>query len=224
MAGDQGAGGGVRGGGALLSFPPCGGGPGCAGGALSGSGRPSGTAPLPDPPPQGGTGRQTVVSDKQISIIVAVGRNGAIGNAGGIPWRLSSDLKRFKALTIGKPLILGRKTFDSIGRALPGRTVIVITRDSAWSHPGVTVVRDLEQALAAAGDAEEIMIGGGGEIYSLAMPRAARLYITEVDLAPEASVHFPAIDKAVWRETRREPGVRGAKDDADFVFVEYERI
>jgi dihydrofolate reductase len=164
------------------------------------------------------------VANKQISIIVAVGRNGAIGNAGGMPWRLSSDLKRFKALTIGKPLIMGRKTFDSIGRALPGRTVIVITRDSTWSQPEVIVAHDLDEALLTASGASEIMIGGGGEIYRLALPLASRLYVTEIDLAPEASVYFPAIDRSIWRETRREPGVRGPKDDADFAFVEYERI
>ncbi len=157
-------------------------------------------------------------------MIVAVGRNGAIGNAGGMPWRLSTDLKRFKALTMGKPLIIGRKTFDSIGRALPGRTVIVITRDPAWVQPEVTVARNLDEALAAADGASETMIGGGGEIFRLALPLADHLYVTEVDAAPEASVHFPAIDRSVWRETCREKGVRGAKDDEDFSFVEYERI
>ena len=160
----------------------------------------------------------------RISIVAAVGRNGAIGAAGGLPWRLSSDLKRFKALTMGKPLIMGRKTFDSIGRVLPGRTFIVVTRDPSWSRPEVTVARDLEAALAVAGDAIEIMIGGGGEIYRLALPLATRLHITEVDLAPEADVRFPQIDLSVWRETRREPGLRGPRDDADFAFVEYERI
>jgi dihydrofolate reductase len=164
------------------------------------------------------------VSNKRISIVVAVGRNGAIGNAGGMPWRLSSDLKRFKALTMGKPLIMGRKTFDSIGRPLPGRSVIVITRARDWSRPDVVVAHDLDEALVAANGASEIMIGGGGEIYRLALPLVDRLYITEVDATPEASVHFPAIDTSVWRETRREKGVRGPKDDADFVFVEYERV
>jgi dihydrofolate reductase len=164
------------------------------------------------------------VSNKQISIIVAVGRNGAIGDGSGMPWRLSTDLKRFKSLTMGKPLIMGRKTFDSISRPLAGRTIVVITRDPGWSRPDVIVAHDLDEALVATSGASETMIGGGGEIYRLALPLADRLYITEVDLAPEASVYFPAIDQSVWRETRRGPGVRGAKDDADFAFVEYERI
>jgi dihydrofolate reductase len=158
-----------------------------------------------------------------ISLIAAVARNGAIGAAGGMPWRLSSDLERFKQLTMGKPLVMGRKTFDSLPRTLPGREIIVVTRDPSWSRPGVAVAHDLDAALAAAGERDEIMIGGGGEIYRLALPLARRLYITEVDLAPEADVLFPQIDPAQWRETRREQGVRGPKDEADFAFVEYKR-
>jgi dihydrofolate reductase len=160
----------------------------------------------------------------RISIIAAVARNGGIGAGGGLPWRLSSDLRRFKALTMGKPLVLGRKTFESIGRPLPGRNVIVITRDRHWSKAGVVVAHDLDEALAAAAGAEEIMIGGGGEIYRLAWSRATRLYITEVDLTPEAEVRFPPIEPSLWRETHREPGERGPKDEADFEFVEYERV
>lgn len=158
-----------------------------------------------------------------VALIAAVARNGAIGNAGGLPWRLSSDLKRFKALTTGKPLIMGRKTFDSVGRPLPGRRVIVVTRDAGWSRPEVEVAHSLEAALALVGDAPETMIGGGGEIYRLALPLADRLYITEVDLAPEGDVRFPEIDPAQWRETSRQCGARGPKDEAGFSFVEYER-
>ena len=158
-----------------------------------------------------------------VSLIAAVGRNGAIGARGGMPWRLSSDLKHFKALTWAKPLIMGRKTFDSVARPLPGRDVIVVTRDADWSRPDVRVARSLDEALRLAAGAGEIMIGGGGEIYRLALPLAQRLYITEVDLAPEADVRFPEIVPADWRETRREPGVRGPKDNAGFAFVQYER-
>ena len=158
-----------------------------------------------------------------VSLIAAVARNGAIGADGGLPWRLSSDLKRFKALTMGKPLVMGRKTFDSVGRPLPGRRVIVVTRDAGWTRPDVETANSLEAALALAAGADEIMIGGGGEIYAQALPLAARLYLTEVDLAPDGDVRFPDIDPALWREARRELGARGPKDEADFAFVEYER-
>ena len=167
---------------------------------------------------QGGGGGMS-----RICLIAAVGRNGAIGARGGMPWRLSSDLKHFKALTMGKPLVMGRKTFESVGRPLPGRDVIVVTRDAGWSRPDVWVARSLDEALRLAADAAEIMIGGGGEIYAQALPRAQRLYITEVDLAPEGDVRFPEIDTVDWREARREPGERGPNDAADFAFVQYER-
>jgi len=124
---------------------------------------------------------------------------------------------------MGKPLVMGRKTFDSVGRPLQGRRVIVVTRDSLWARPEVEVAHSLEAALALAAGADEIMIGGGGEIYRLAWPGASRLYLTEVDLAPDADVRFPYVDPAAWRETKREPGVRGPKDEAEFAFVEYER-
>jgi dihydrofolate reductase len=159
----------------------------------------------------------------RVSLIAAVARNGAIGALGGLPWRLPSDLKHFKALTMGKPLVMGRKTFESVGRPLPGRDVIVVTREAGWSRPDVRVAHSLEEALALAGDAPEVMIGGGGEIYAQALPLASRLYLTEVELAPPADVRFPEIDPAVWREVRREAGARGPKDEADFAFVEYGR-
>jgi len=159
-----------------------------------------------------------------VAIIAALGRNRAIGVDGGLPWRLSSDLKRFKALTMGKPLIMGRKTFDSIGRPLPGRRVIVVTRDPAWRRPDVTTAPDLDAALALAGEAEEIMIGGGGEIYAQALPLASRMYLTEVDANPQASVFFPQFDASEWRLVRREKGERGPRDDCDFAWADYERV
>ena len=159
-----------------------------------------------------------------VSLIAAVARNGAIGAGNAIPWRLSSDLKRFKVLTWGKPLIMGRKTFQAIGRSLPGREMIVVTRDRAWAHSGVAVAHDITAALGAAREAPEIMVAGGGEIYAQMIGTADRLYITEVDLAPPADARFPAIDKSQWREVKRERGVRGPRDAADFVFVDYERV
>lgn len=160
-----------------------------------------------------------------VSIIAAVARNGALGANGGMPWRLSSDLKHFRALTMGKPLIMGRKTFDSIGRPLPGRNVIVVTRDTGWAHEGVRIARNLDFALALAhaDKAEEAMIGGGGEIYRLAWDRVDRLYLTEVNLMPPADVRFPFVDSSKWREIKREVGVRGPNDEASFSFVDYER-
>ena len=158
-----------------------------------------------------------------VSIIAALGRNRAIGVDGGLPWRLSSDLKRFKALTMGKPLIMGRKTFDSIGRPLPGRRVIVVTRHPGWRRAEVEVARSLGAALALAADAPEIMIGGGGEIYAQALALADRLYLTEVDAAPQASVFFPLLEAGEWRLLRREPGERGPRDDCDFAWADYER-
>jgi dihydrofolate reductase len=162
----------------------------------------------------------------RIALIAAVGRNRAIGRANALPWRLSSDLKRFKALTLGKPFVIGRKTFQSIGRALPGRFSIVVTRDRAFTAPDVEVADNLASALAlaAAHGTAEIMIGGGGEIYAQVIGQADWLYLTEVDLAPEGDALFPEIDPSQWREIRREGGMRGPKDEADFAFVDYERV
>ena len=161
-----------------------------------------------------------------LSLIAAVARNGGIGFGNALPWRLSSDLKRLKALTLGKPLVMGRKTFESIGKPLPGRFSIVVTRDVSFSASGVEVAGNLDAALslARAHGTDEIMIAGGGEIYAQTIAGADRLYMTEVDLAPEADAWFPRIDPLLWREVRREPGVRGPRDEADFVFVDYERI
>ncbi len=162
-------------------------------------------------------------------MVAAVARNGVIGDGKRLLWRLSSDLRRFKTLTMGKPLVMGRRTFQSIGRPLPGRETIVLTRDRAFSAEGVRVADTLESALALAGEradamgADAIVIAGGGELYAQTIGRADRLAITEVALEPEGDVRFPPIDPRQWRETRREPGVRGPKDEADFAFVDYAR-
>ena len=162
-------------------------------------------------------------------IVAAVARNRVIGADNKLLWRLSSDLRRFKALTIGKPLVMGRKTFQSIGRVLPGRETIVLTRDRSFSPDGGLVAHSLEAALtlaaqrAAAMGADAIVIAGGGELYAETIDRANRLAITEVALEPEGDARFPPIDASVWREVRREKGVRGPRDDADFDFVDYER-
>jgi dihydrofolate reductase len=167
---------------------------------------------------------------RSLSLVAAVARNGIIGANGGLPWRLSSDLKRFKALTLGKPLVVGRKTFESIGRALPGRETIVVTRDPAFSRSDVLIAHDLDAGLALAAEcaraigADEIIIGGGGEIYAQTIARASRLFITEVALEANGEARFPPIDPQSWREISRETGERGPRDEADFAFVSYERL
>jgi dihydrofolate reductase len=167
--------------------------------------------------------------DVPLVLVAAVARNGVIGSNGGLPWRLSSDMKRYKALTWGKPMVMGRKTFDSIGRALPGRETIVVTRDPAFASPGVLVAHDVEAALMLAHDraramgADEIIVAGGAEIYAQTIKLANRLVITEVALDAEGEARFPPIDPKQWREVRRETGERGPRDAADFAFVDYER-
>jgi dihydrofolate reductase len=162
-----------------------------------------------------------------IALVAAVARNGVIGADNRLVWKLSSDMKRFRALTWGKPLVMGRKSFESIGRPLPGRETIVVTRDAAFARDGVRVAHDVDAALALAqavsGEigADEIIIAGGGEIYRQTIDRADRLSITEVDLAPAGDVYFPAIDSAYWREAKREHGIRTDRDDADFIYVDY---
>ena len=164
--------------------------------------------------------------------IVAVAKNGVIGGDNQLLWRLSGDLKRFKALTMGKPMIMGRKTFESIGKPLPGRETIVVTRDNAWAFEGVHVAHDLERALALADEvgqrmgASEVTVVGGAEIYRQLLPRAARVEWTEVDLAPEGDARFEPLDPARWQETAREVHARTpeGKDEADYAFVTYQRI
>ena len=164
-----------------------------------------------------------------LSLIAAVARNGVIGRDNRLLWRLKTDLRRFRDLTTGKPLVMGRKTFDSIGRPLPNRDTIVITRDPAFGAPGILVACSLEEALrrgeesAAARGVSEIMIGGGGEIYAQAIGAADRLYLTEVALEPEGDALFPRIDASLWREVARQAFPKGPDDEAAFSFVDYVR-
>jgi dihydrofolate reductase len=162
-------------------------------------------------------------------MIAAVGANGVIGAGNAIPWRLPSDFAHFKRITMGKPLIMGRKTFESIGKPLPGRTNIVITRRGDYRQDGVLVAPSLGAALllaqsrAMADAVDEVMIGGGGEIYREALPLADRLYITHVDAEPDGDAVFPVIDAAVW-EVVEEPSVeRTERDSAGFRVKVYER-
>lgn len=162
-----------------------------------------------------------------IVLLAAVADNGVIGRAGALPFRQSSDLKRFKALSFGKPVLMGRKTFHSIGKPLPGRTNIVISRDPSFAAPGVLVAPSLDAALEAArGDAlrrgtDEIVVIGGTAIFAMTMPLADRLEITHVHAAPEGDTHFPPIDAAQWREIARTEQPAGPQDDAPFSYVTY---
>jgi dihydrofolate reductase len=142
-----------------------------------------------------------------VAIIAAVAANGVIGNANAIPWRLPSDFAHFKRMTLGKPLIMGRKTFESIGRPLPGRTNIVVTRQEGYQPDGVLVISSLEaalehaQAIAASDRANEVMVGGGAEIYAQALPLADRLYITHVGARPVGDAYFPTVNPEEWKES-----------------------
>lgn len=156
-----------------------------------------------------------------ISLVVARANNGVIGRDGGLPWHLPADLRHFKAVTMGKPIIMGRRTFESIGRPLPGRHNIVLTRGD-WTADGVTVVADLAAAFAAAGEVDEIAIIGGAAVYAAALPFAWRVYLTEVHATPAGDTMLPAFDPAVWLETARDDQA-GDGDGPGYSFVTLER-
>jgi dihydrofolate reductase len=140
-----------------------------------------------------------------ITLIVAVADSGAIGRDNGLPWHLPEDLKRFKRLTLGKPVVMGRRTFESIGKPLPGRHNIVVTRDPNYRREGVTVVHDSADALRAAGPAPEIMVIGGAELFRLFLPSAGRIHLTRVHAEIAGDVFWPALDQRQWRVVQREP-------------------
>jgi dihydrofolate reductase len=171
----------------------------------------------------------TASAHPEIVLIVAVAENGVIGAGGAIPWRLKSDMQRFKALTLGKPVVMGRKTFVSLRRPLPGRTNIVVTRDASFRAEGAVVTTSFDAAHAVAmGDAlrrfaTEIAVIGGAEIYAQWMDRADRLEMTEVHARPEGDTHFAAIDPAAWEEVARVRNPAGPDDSADYSYVTYRR-
>jgi dihydrofolate reductase len=162
-------------------------------------------------------------------IVAAVAENGVIGRGNALPWRLKSDMAHFRKLTLGKPVVLGRKTFASIGEPLPGRTTIVISRDSNFTAPGIVVAPNFIAALASArGDAlrrtaSAIVVAGGADIYAQTLPLATRLVITEVHKHVDGDTRFPAVDSQIWRETARSEHPPGPQDEAAFAFVTYER-
>lgn len=174
----------------------------------------------------------------RIAIVVAAAENSVIGNAGGLPWRIPSDLKRFRAMTIGKPVIMGRKTFQSLPRALDGRDNIVVTRDASFRPSGALTAPSLQAAIELARikaaerglsapdpDApDELMVIGGGEIYRQALPLADRIYLTRVHATPSGDAEFKALDEAEWRLVRQEPLPRGPNDDHAATLMVFERI
>jgi dihydrofolate reductase len=150
--------------------------------------------------------------------IVAMADNGVIGRGNGLPWHLPDDLKRFKALTMGHAMLMGRKTWDSIGRALPGRRSLVLTRNAGWRAPGAERVASLQEAVERAGEAALLVIGGA-ELFSVAWPVIGRLELTEVHAAPEGDVRLAGFDRAGWRETFRERHPADARHAHPFSFV-----
>jgi len=164
-----------------------------------------------------------------IVLVAAVAENGVIGRDNALPWRLKSDLRHFRSRTWGKPIVMGRKTFQSVGKPLPGRTNIVVSRDRDFSAPGIVVAPDVRAALETArGDAlrrgaDAIAVIGGVAIYTEMLPIADRLDLTLVKARPEGNVRFPAIDPRAWREIERSEHKAEAGDAADFAFITYER-
>jgi len=165
-----------------------------------------------------------------IALVVAMGENRAIGHGGDLPWRLHSDMRYFRKITMGKPVIMGRLTFMSLPRSLDGRVNIVLTRNAAFEAPGAIMAYNLEEALdvarkaAAKAGVDEIMVMGGEDVFRAVLPQAGRIYLTEVHAAPHADTWFPNLDMRQWREVSREPHEAGPKDDHAFSFVVLERM
>lgn len=175
----------------------------------------------------------TVVAPRQrmdIVLIAAIAENGVIGRGNALPWRLKSDMAHFRAVTMAKPLVMGRKTYLSIGKPLKGRTTIVVSRDPGFAAPGIVAAPSIDAALSVAyGDAlrrgaDAIVVAGGAEIYAQIMERATRLAVTQVHMRAEGDAYFPPIDMRRWQETDRKECPAGADDDAGFAIVNYARL
>jgi dihydrofolate reductase len=164
-----------------------------------------------------------------LSIVAALAENGVIGRDNRLIWRLKSDLRRFRDLTWGKPMIMGRKTYESIGKPLPGRRTVVLTRDRSFGAEGVAVAHGWDEAVARAEalaremGADEVAVVGGAEIYALALPQARRLRLTLVHAAPEGDAVFPSYDRTLFREVRRQDHAKGPDDEHPFTFLDLER-
>ncbi|MGA8147965.1 MAG: dihydrofolate reductase [Gallionellaceae bacterium] len=163
------------------------------------------------------------MSQPHLSILVAMTSNRTIGINNTLPWRIPEDLKRFKALTMGHHMIMGRKTFDSIGKPLPGRTTVVVSRNQALQMENCIIAHSLQQAIAACAGDDEIFIVGGAELYAQALPLADTLYLTEIQKDAEGDAHFPEFDKTEWREVVREKRHQQTPQSLEYHFVTYRR-
>ena len=159
----------------------------------------------------------------RVSLIVAMAKNRVIGVNNTLPWHLPADLKRFKSLTMGHHIVMGRKTYESIGKPLPGRTSVVVTRNPDYSVPGVIMENSLEAAIAACGDDEDIFVIGGAELYRQAVTLADRIYLTEIEAEISGDAHFTELDSKQWQETGRESHDRDEKNAYKYHFVIYDR-
>jgi dihydrofolate reductase len=162
--------------------------------------------------------------DSRISIIVAMAKNRVIGANGAIPWHLPEELKRFKNLTMGHHIVMGRKTWDSIGRVLPGRETVIVTRQKDYRVPGATVVHSLPDAIAAGGNDKQIFVIGGAALFAEALPKAGRLYLTTVDVEVPGDTYMPEFDISRWREVASESVAADARNQHAFQLKTYERI
>ena len=156
-------------------------------------------------------------------MVIAVAENGVIGRDNELPWRLPEDLKRFKALTMGKPMLMGRKTFESIGKALPGRTSLVLTRSPRWRHEGAIAVCSVEEAMQRAGDAPELVVIGGAEVYRLALPFTRRIHLTRVHAEIMGNVTIPPLDSKEWQEVDRSSYAADERHSYSMTFLTLER-
>jgi len=159
----------------------------------------------------------------RVSFVVAYDRRGVIGHRNALPWRIPADLGRVKRLTLGKPLIMGRRTYASIGRPLPDRTSIVLTRDPSFAVEGVEVARTAEEALAKAGDVPEVIVFGGADVFRQFLPLADRMYVTEIDAEFDGDTYFPPFDRSEWREVERTVHEPDADDPHRYAFVTLDR-
>ncbi|RZL98560.1 MAG: dihydrofolate reductase [Pedobacter sp.] len=160
-----------------------------------------------------------------ISFVVAAAKNNVIGKEGQLPWTLSNDMKRFKNITWGMPVLMGRKTFESLGKPLQGRTNIVLTRNEQWSAPGITVVKTVEEAISIVEKMEvkELMVIGGGEIFSKLLPKADMIYLTRVDAEPDGDAFLPEIKESDWELLRRQSFPADAKNSFGYAFEDWQR-